>query len=134
MDASLRTWQLIPTGIPSALWSLSTLVDFAYIRAVGPTEARVLAAHHFRKYPVKARDPEQLPSPYLDPDLVACLEIMDERFRTFDRTRVLTEVQASELLPHHSTPSEEQSPSPVSPREQSLRTPSWSTEAVAATS
>jgi len=134
MDSSLRTWQLIPTGIPSALWSLSTLVNFAYIRAAGPTEARVLAAQHFQKFAAAASDPEQLLSPYLDPDLVACLEIMDGRFCTFDRPSVLTEMQAKELLSQHSTPAEAQSASAPSPREQSLRSWSRSTAGVAARS
>ena len=87
MDAPLRTWALSPTGVPSSLWSLTTFATAAYMRASGPFEARLLAAEWFKKYDFQG---EPL-SPCLDPDLVYCREVMDDRFNMFDESCVLPE-------------------------------------------
>ena len=87
MDAPLRTWALSPTGVPSSLWSLTTFATLAYVRASDPFEARLLAAQWFKKYDFQG---EPL-SPCLDPDLVYCHEVMDDRFNMFDESCVLPE-------------------------------------------
>ena len=83
----LRTWKLTRTDVPSSLWSLATFATVAYVRAPGPFEARLLAAEWFKKYDFYS----ETPSPCLDPDLVDCREVMDDRFNMFDAPCVLPE-------------------------------------------
>jgi hypothetical protein len=87
MDAPLRTWKLGPTGVPSSLWSLTTFKTVAYVRAPGPFEARLLAAERFKKYDFQ----DETLSPCLDPALVYCREVTDDRFNMFDAPCVLPE-------------------------------------------
>jgi len=77
MNEHLHTWKLTPTAIPSALWYLSTVRSPVRVRAPGPLEARELAAQRFCR-----RQSTRVPasgSPWLDPDLVICIEDHDER-------------------------------------------------------
>ena len=83
----LRTWKLSSTGVPSSLWSLTNFATVAYVRAPSPFEARLLAAEWFKKYDFHS----EAPSPCLDPDLVDCREVMDDRFNMFDAPCVLPE-------------------------------------------
>jgi len=83
----LRTWKLTRTDVPSSLWSLATFATVAYVRAPGPFEARLFAAEWFKKYDLYS----EAPSPCLDPDLVDCREVMDDRFNMFDAPCVLPE-------------------------------------------
>ena len=101
MDASLKTWKLVPSATTSALWSLSTVEPVAYVRAHGPFEARQLAAERFLKF-----DPapsnfsiESPPSPWLDPDLVYCFELTDERFLSLHSPTVLTQEERYAIAP-----------------------------------
>jgi len=99
MDApSLRTWKLLPTAIPSSLWALSTFATVAYVRAPDPIEARRLAAERFQKYESLGFGSNQAPSPCLDPDLVCCVEVQDERYEVLQRPCVLTESECRELI------------------------------------
>ena len=99
MDASLKTWQLIPSTTPSALWSLSTFTTTVYVRAEGPREARELAAEYFRKYAAPQSDAGKLCSPWLDPDLVYCVEAAGESFCMLPSPRALMDVEASGFVP-----------------------------------
>ena len=76
MDEHLHTWKLTPTATPSALWYLSTARSPVRVRAAGPFEARELAAQRFCRMQ-STRVPAS-GSPWLDPDLVICIEEHDE--------------------------------------------------------
>ena len=85
MDATLKTWKLIPSTSASALWSLSTFTTVAYVRAQGPFEARLLAAERFRKFDTLTSNGKEPRSPCLDPDLVHCVGSQTSAFGCFSR-------------------------------------------------
>jgi hypothetical protein len=89
MNQPLHTWKLIPTGIPSALWYLSSARTPIRVRAAGPFEARELAAQRFgQPEPAHQLASE---SPWLDPDLVHCFEDHDERLASLPEPGIVTE-------------------------------------------
>jgi hypothetical protein len=77
MNAHLHTWKLTPTATPSALWYLSSVRSPVRVRAPGPFEARELATQRFCR--MESTRPPVASSPWLDPDLVICIEDHDER-------------------------------------------------------
>ena len=84
MTPLLRTWMLIPTAMQSSSWSLSTFRGPVYVRAEGPGQARGLAAQEFRKYFDSIA--QGINSPWLDEDLVRCVEMTDDdRYARIDR-------------------------------------------------
>ena len=98
MHTPLRTWKLFPTAIPSSLWALSTFATVAYVRAPDPIEARRLAAERFQKYESLGFVSNQAQSPCLDPDLVCCVEVKDERYEVLQHPTVLSESECREFL------------------------------------
>jgi len=85
---SLHTWKLTPTSIPSALWYLSKARTPIHVRAIGPLEARELAAMQLRQWTMPATAAASA-SPWLDPDLVYCTEAHDERLAKIDEPCVV---------------------------------------------
>jgi hypothetical protein len=85
----LRTFKLTPTIIRSALWSLSTCNDEIYVRAAGPMEARHLASAEFSNYRPRTSNGRDPSSPWLDSDLVDCVEIKDEHLEAIKAPAVL---------------------------------------------
>ena len=115
MDATLKTWKLIPSGSASALWSLSTFTTEAYVRAQGPFEARLLAAERFRKFDALTPTGKDLRSPCLDPDLVYCVEVKDERFCVLESPCVLTEAESYAIASGELEPEPKPEPSLATP-------------------
>jgi len=111
MDATLKTWKLTPSTSASALWSLSTFTTVAYVRAQGPFEARLLAAERFRKFDALTSNGKEPRSPCLDPDLVYCIEVTDERLRVLQSPCVLTEAECYAILPGGLEPQPKPEPS-----------------------
>ena len=120
MDATLKTWKLIPSDTPSALWSLSTFTIVAYVRAQGPFEARLLAAERFRKFDALPLDGKEPRSPCLDPDLVYCVEVTDEGLRMPQWPCVLTEAESYAIVPGGLEPEPKPEPSLATPPTPSL--------------
>ena len=96
MTQQLHTWKLTPTELPSALWYLTSLKAEIRVRAAGPLEARELAAHELVRWQARAV-PDRPVSPWLDPDLVACTELKDDRFALFDEPCVLFDEPATAI-------------------------------------
>ena len=93
MELPLQTWLLTPTSIPSSSWYLSSFRGKVYIRAKGPIAARWLAAEKFCKYPKGDMNAAPPSSPWLDPDLVYCVQASDERFSEIEAPCVIAEQQ-----------------------------------------
>ena len=89
MNTPLHTWKLTPTNTPSALWYLSRVRTTVHVRAAGPFEARELAARQFAQWHVAASPEDASPSPWFDPDLVHCVEAVDERLAAISEPCVL---------------------------------------------
>src|SRR5690242_2824812 len=71
MTSVLRTWLLVPREMQSSSWDLSIFRGPIYVRAESASQARSLAAQEFRKPDAPGSDDH---SPWLDEDLVGCVE------------------------------------------------------------
>ena len=82
---------------------MSTFNQVEYVRAPGPNEARELAATRFR---ICTAEDVHLSSPFVDPDLVHCVEVDDTSFSVLQTPSVLTEQEAVLIAPLCSNTSE----------------------------